>query len=447
MTTFLATPQGLARDPPRACGRDRRRPVGPRRGRPGRRLRRPPRRRPERRHRHHGRDRGVRPARPRRRRVPDGRQMARRCVGRRGPAIRHRQRLWRGPRHPHRRGTPRRRSVGRDRGPRHRRLRGGRYRGDPRCPRRRPVAGDQARGRRARGRGGRVRRRRCGGLRPPRDGGRPRPAGLVHAGRGDGPHQGPRGQARGPRPAAAVPDRARAVRPPNRRQQRRHAGRRAVDPAQRRGGLRGDGHGGRPRHGAGRAPRPGRRRHRRGPARHAPARDRRPRRRSGLARPQGAARRRPHRRIPAGGRARHALHLRRPPRCWGPRRVRLHRHRRRPGLHRGPRPPAHALLGRPGMRQVDPLPDRAAPAVGDRRPGRGRHPAGQRRRSCSADLAHDVAASALCDHERTATFALASVLRHFRSELDDHLLRSTCPAGVCTPIAVAGGAASPGASA
>ena len=65
----------------------------------------------------------------------------------------------------------------------------------------------------------------------------------------------------------------------------------------------------------------------------------------------------------------------------------------------------------------------------------------------AADLSHDVGASALCDHERTATLALASVLRYFRSELDDHMLRSTCPAGVCTPIAVAAGAASRGASA
>jgi NADH-quinone oxidoreductase subunit F len=63
------------------------------------------------------------------------------------------------------------------------------------------------------------------------------------------------------------------------------------------------------------------------------------------------------------------------------------------------------------------------------------------------DLAHDITASALCDHERTATLALSSVLRYFRAELDDHLLRGTCPAGVCTPIAVAGGAASRGASA
>ena len=61
------------------------------------------------------------------------------------------------------------------------------------------------------------------------------------------------------------------------------------------------------------------------------------------------------------------------------------------------------------------------------------------------DLAHDIDASALCDHERTATYAFASVLRYFRSELDDHLLRSSCPAGVCAPIAV-GGAVSRGAS-
>ncbi len=61
------------------------------------------------------------------------------------------------------------------------------------------------------------------------------------------------------------------------------------------------------------------------------------------------------------------------------------------------------------------------------------------------DLAHDIAASALCDHERTATLALSATLRYFRAELDDHLLRSTCPAGVCTPIAV-GSASSRGAS-
>ena len=57
------------------------------------------------------------------------------------------------------------------------------------------------------------------------------------------------------------------------------------------------------------------------------------------------------------------------------------------------------------------------------------------------DLAHDIAASALCDHERLATLAFTSAMRHFRSELDDHLVRSTCPAGVCTPIVVGATAA------
>jgi NADH:ubiquinone oxidoreductase subunit F (NADH-binding) len=55
------------------------------------------------------------------------------------------------------------------------------------------------------------------------------------------------------------------------------------------------------------------------------------------------------------------------------------------------------------------------------------------------DLAHDVTASALCDHERLATLPLISGMRYFRPELDQHLLHSTCPAGVCHPIAVAAG--------
>ncbi len=55
------------------------------------------------------------------------------------------------------------------------------------------------------------------------------------------------------------------------------------------------------------------------------------------------------------------------------------------------------------------------------------------------DLAHDIAASALCDHEALATLPLSSGMRYFRAELDEHLLRSTCPAGVCQPIAVATG--------
>jgi NADH:ubiquinone oxidoreductase subunit F (NADH-binding) len=57
------------------------------------------------------------------------------------------------------------------------------------------------------------------------------------------------------------------------------------------------------------------------------------------------------------------------------------------------------------------------------------------------DLSADVVASALCDHERLTTFPYASGMRYFRPELDDHILRSSCPAGVCRPIAVAAGAA------
>jgi len=58
-----------------------------------------------------------------------------------------------------------------------------------------------------------------------------------------------------------------------------------------------------------------------------------------------------------------------------------------------------------------------------------------------ADLSHDVAASALCDHERLTTLPFTSAMRYFRPELDEHILRSSCPAGVCRPIAVAGPAA------
>jgi NADH:ubiquinone oxidoreductase subunit F (NADH-binding) len=56
------------------------------------------------------------------------------------------------------------------------------------------------------------------------------------------------------------------------------------------------------------------------------------------------------------------------------------------------------------------------------------------------DLSADIVASALCDHERLTTLPLASGMRYFRSELDEHILRSACPAGVCHPIAVAAGA-------
>ncbi|MEO8207660.1 MAG: NADH-ubiquinone oxidoreductase-F iron-sulfur binding region domain-containing protein [Chloroflexota bacterium] len=52
------------------------------------------------------------------------------------------------------------------------------------------------------------------------------------------------------------------------------------------------------------------------------------------------------------------------------------------------------------------------------------------------DLAADIVASALCDHERLATLPLVSGMRYFRAELDEHLERGSCPAGVCHPIAM-----------
>jgi NADH:ubiquinone oxidoreductase subunit F (NADH-binding) len=59
------------------------------------------------------------------------------------------------------------------------------------------------------------------------------------------------------------------------------------------------------------------------------------------------------------------------------------------------------------------------------------------------DLSVDIVGSALCDHERRATLALLSVVRYFRDELDAHLLRNSCPAGICHPKADArAGAAS-----
>jgi NADH:ubiquinone oxidoreductase subunit F (NADH-binding) len=83
-----------------------------------------------------------------------------------------------------------------------------------------------------------------------------------------------------------------------------------------------------------------------------------------------------------------------------------------------------------GLKRLDEIGDRATS-------GRPKPTDGQ----LLEDLAHDVAASALCDHERLATLAFTSAMRHFRPEVDDHLLRSTCPAGVCAPIGVGAGAA------
>jgi NADP-reducing hydrogenase subunit HndC len=57
------------------------------------------------------------------------------------------------------------------------------------------------------------------------------------------------------------------------------------------------------------------------------------------------------------------------------------------------------------------------------------------------DLSADIVGSALCDHERLSTLPLTTGMRYFRSELDDHILRSSCPAGVCQPIAIAAASA------
>ena len=52
------------------------------------------------------------------------------------------------------------------------------------------------------------------------------------------------------------------------------------------------------------------------------------------------------------------------------------------------------------------------------------------------DLSADVVGSALCDHERLATFPMLSGLRYFKDEVDAHYLRGECPTGACTPISV-----------
>ena len=115
------------------------------------------------------------------------------------------------------------------------------------------------------------------------------------------------------------------------------------------------------------------------------------------------------------------------------RRLGLGGRRRRPGLHRRPRPAADPLLRdeacgktipcRIGTRRLAEIADRVA----DRPPEADDvHAARRPRRTTSSH-------SALCDHERLATLPLTTGMRYFRSELDDHILRSSCPAGVCQP--------------
>ncbi len=56
------------------------------------------------------------------------------------------------------------------------------------------------------------------------------------------------------------------------------------------------------------------------------------------------------------------------------------------------------------------------------------------------DLADDCAASALCDHERLAPSPLRTALRYFGPEVEEHIQRGRCPAGVCSPIRLASAA-------
>jgi NADH:ubiquinone oxidoreductase subunit F (NADH-binding) len=51
------------------------------------------------------------------------------------------------------------------------------------------------------------------------------------------------------------------------------------------------------------------------------------------------------------------------------------------------------------------------------------------------DLSVDISASSLCFHERRSPQTMLSVVRYFREELDAHILRNTCPAGICQPKA------------
>jgi NADH:ubiquinone oxidoreductase subunit F (NADH-binding) len=58
-------------------------------------------------------------------------------------------------------------------------------------------------------------------------------------------------------------------------------------------------------------------------------------------------------------------------------------------------------------------------------------------RELVADLASDVRDSALCGLEAGAINPLLSGMRYFAEEFEEHLVRGSCPAGVCHPIRVA----------
>ena len=47
------------------------------------------------------------------------------------------------------------------------------------------------------------------------------------------------------------------------------------------------------------------------------------------------------------------------------------------------------------------------------------------------DLSHALALTSICGLGQVVPVPIRSVLTHFRDELDEHLLRHRCPAGVC----------------
>ena len=132
-----------------------------------------------------------------------------------------------------------------------------------------PRGGDR------RGRGRRPHRPRDARLRPRPDDPGPDGPGRLHARRGDGPPQGPRGQARPAGAAAAPPRGGRPVRHADRRPERPDPRGRFVDPGQRAGRLRRDRREGQPGHDSRRRARAERKRRRGGPARDTAPRDRR----------------------------------------------------------------------------------------------------------------------------------------------------------------------------
>ena len=155
---------------------------------------------------------------------------------------------------------------------------------------------------------------------------------------------------------------------------------------------------------------------------------------------QGGPGRRPDGRPAARRAARHAVHLRGAARRGRPRRLGRDRRRRRDDLHRRPRPPPASATAptRPAARRSpagsgcagSPRSASATPTA----------PPGPPTRSSSRTSPTTARPSALCDHERLAPSPLRTAMRYFGPEIDDHILRGICPAGVCSPIRLAAAA-------